>query len=282
MNDINVLIIASSDMDGTRDNYNLPENVINIEFPCNKYNGKTSNINHIYNIDSPKCKKCKYTKIEHEFKYPIFPIYNKSSMYSDLWINKHIVFERIKNIYGNNININYNTLTPLYNNNLEYLPTIIKINNIISNTLKLKGKISYIEPYHYSCNLDDIFKQKDFKNIKYDCIFVLSGGIGLLYTPENFKIIDKLLLNNSNKHNIIGNLFYKSNLEHNSFFGEFKFINPINASLLNETILSAPRKLINDCIKNYTKILLDNKYIEMYEMLYRNHKKYYLTKQNKI
>ena len=40
MNNINLLIVASSDMDGSSDEHNLPNNVLNITYPCNKYNGK--------------------------------------------------------------------------------------------------------------------------------------------------------------------------------------------------------------------------------------------------
>ena len=40
MKNINLLIVASGDMDGTNDNYNIPSDVINIKFPCSKYDGK--------------------------------------------------------------------------------------------------------------------------------------------------------------------------------------------------------------------------------------------------
>ena len=40
MKDINLLIVASCDMDGTNDNFNIPSDILNIELPCSKYDGK--------------------------------------------------------------------------------------------------------------------------------------------------------------------------------------------------------------------------------------------------
>ena len=191
MKNINLLIVASSDMDGTNDNFNLQSDVINIKFPCSTYDGKMIKENKTTTTKSPRCKKCHYTDVEHKYGYPLFPLnpvkviagemvdtkepYYSLSEFSDFWKNKYIIFERIKFMFGDNININYNTITDNYVNNLEYLPTIDKLNNIISNKLKLKGTITYKNPYHFSCMLNEINKQKDYKGTKYDCIFVDSG-----------------------------------------------------------------------------------------------------------
>lgn len=282
MKHINLLIIASSDMDGTLDNYNLPSDVINVAFPCSKYDGKTTKNKFL------RCKKCNYTELEHNNGYPLFPLHPTKSIignflgtsdkvygyseYSDFWKNKYVVFERIKIMFGNNISINYQTITPNYVNNLEYLPVINKINNIVSKKLKLKGRITYKKPYHYSCDLDEIYNEpsyKDTKASKYDCIFVVGGGIGWLYTPENFKIMTNLLSDKS-KVAIIGNLWYKPELEYPEYHGRYKFMNPINSCLNNNSIQLNNNISIKECIRNYTDILLNNdNFIESYEMLFR-------------
>ena len=289
MKNINLLIVASSDMHGTE--YNLPSDVINIEFPCSKYDGKIIKENEITTKKSPRCKKCHYTQVEHKYGYPLYPLhpvklllgemadigkpYYGDSEYSDLWINKYVIFERIKFIFGDDININYHTITPTYSNNLSYLPIIEKINNKISNKLKLKGTISYKKPYHFSCMLDEIYKQKDYKDTKYDCIFVVSGGFGWLYTPENFKVMTNLLRTNS-KISIIGNLWYTPITEYPEYKGKFKFMNPINSCLNDNTYAYAndeTKKDIKKCINNYSKILLsNNNFVESYEMLFRENK----------
>jgi hypothetical protein len=293
MNTINLLIIASSDMDGTYDNHNLPNDILNITYPCNKYNGKLLKEQEITSSNSPKCSKCHYTEIEHKYGYPLYPLhpiktqdgqygdsmgklagkpfYSKSE-YSDLWMNKPIIFEKIKFIYGDDININYHTITETYKNDLSYLPTINKINNIIENKLKLKGKITYQEPYHFSCMLDKIYKQESYKDTLYDCIFVVSGGLGWLYQPENFKVMKKLLKKDNTIPRIIGNLFYKPDLEYPEYKGQYKFMNPINSILKDDNVTRYDKKDVNECIRNYTKILLGNEFSEMYEMLFRNTK----------
>jgi len=285
MKNINLLIVASGDMDGTDDNFNLPSDVINIEFPCSKYDGKMIKEKEMTTKKSPRCKKCHYTQVEHKYGYPLFPLHPvkliagemadtgkpvyEYSKYSDFWLNKYVIFERIKLMFGDNININYNTITPTYVNNLEYLPTINKINNIITNKLKLKGKITYKNPYHFSCMLNEINKQKDYKDTKYDCIFVVSGGLGWLYTPENFKIMTNLLRDKS-KLAIIGNLWNTPSLEYPEYAGKFKFMNPINSCLNDNTVSLYDKNDVNKCITDYTNILLSNKkMIESYEMLFR-------------
>lgn len=291
METINLLIVASSDMFGIDDEYNMPNDVLNITFPCNKYNGKIIKETEETTIKSPRCKKCHYTEIEHKYGYPLYPLhatktllettYDKSikksdripiyeySTYSDLWMNKTIIFERIKSLYGDNININYHTINPYYKNDLTYLPTINKINTIIENNLKLKGKITYQEPYNFSCKLDEIYKQDNYKDTLYDCIFVVSGGIGWLYQPNNFKIMTKLLQKDITKPAIIGNLMDKPNIEYPDYKGQFKFMNPINSILRDTNFSSYSKRDINECIRNYTKILLGNKFVEAYEMLFR-------------
>ena len=288
MKNINLLIVASSDMDGTNDDFNLPSDVINIEFPCSKYDGKIIKENEMATNKSPKCKKCHYTQVEHKYGYPLFPlhpvkliagemadtgkpVYEKSK-YSDLWKNKYVIFERIKFMFGDDININYNSIVPTYVNNLEYLPTIDKINNIICNKLKLKGTITYKKPYNFSCMLDEIYNQKDYKDTKYDCIFVVSGGLGWLYTPDNFKVMTNLLRDKS-KMAIIGNLWNTPIFDYAEYFGKFKFMNPINSCLYDNSYIYASNEIKKDikkCISDYTKILLDDtKFIEGYEMLFR-------------
>jgi hypothetical protein len=284
MKNINLLIIASSDMDGTNDNFNLPKNVVDIEFPCSNYDGKKIKENEMSTNKSPRCKKCHYTEVEHKYSYPLYPLHPvkvsigsnvetgkpvyTNAMYSDLWKNKYVIFERIKILYGDDININYHTITPTYVNNLSYLPTIDKINNKISTKLKLKGDIIYKKPYHFSCMLDELYKQKDYKGTKYDCIFVVSGGLGWLYTPEQFKIMTNLLREKSNKLAIIGNLWDVPRLEHPEYSGKYKFMNPINSCLNDNSSTIYKKKDINKCITDYTKILLNTKFNEAYEMLF--------------
>jgi len=75
MNNINLLIVASSDMFGFDDEYNLPNDVLNITYPCNKYNGKLLKEQEITNFDSPRCSKCHYTEVEHKYGYPLYPLH---------------------------------------------------------------------------------------------------------------------------------------------------------------------------------------------------------------
>ena len=287
METINVLLIASSDMDGSDDSHNLPNDVLNITYPCNKYNGKLLKEKEITRrSNSPRCSKCHYTELEHNYGYPLFPLhpiklekgtlngkpYYDDSEYSDLWINKTIIFERIKFIYGDDININYHTITETYKNDLTYLPIINKINTIVETNIKLKGKITYQEPYHFSCMLDKIYKQEGYNNTLYDCIFVVSGGLGSLYKPDNFRIMTKLLQKDINKQAIIGNVFYTPKLSLSEYGGEMKFINPINSLLQDKSITIYEKKDVNECIRNYTKILLGNTFLEAYDMLFRQSK----------
>lgn len=308
MNNINLLIVASSDMFGFDDEYNSPNDVLNITYPCNKYNGKLLKEQEQTTINSPRCSKCHYTEIEHKYGYPLYPLnptrtliettYDKSikksyripiyesSKYSDLWMNKTIIFDKVKLIYGDNININYHTINPYYKNDLTYLPIINKINTIVENKLKLKGKITYQEPYHFSCMLDKIYKQESYKNTLYDCIFVVSGGLGWLYQPNNFKVMRHLLKKDSNSPRVIGNLFDKPELEYPEYKGQYKFMNPINSVIKDSDIIKYSKKYVNEVIRNYTKILLGNEFIEAYEMLFRNTKptktkKYIKHKTNK-
>jgi hypothetical protein len=288
MKNINLLIVASSDMDGSDENLNIPANIIDTDFPCSKFNGKMIKEHVTATSQSPRCKKCHYTEVEHKYGYPLFPLhpvklkvgemadtgkpYYANSSYSDFWRNKYVIFERIKYLFGDNININYHTITPSYTTNLTYLPTIQKINDHISSKLKLNGTISYKKPYHFSCMLNEIYKQKDYAHTKYDCIFVVSGGLGWLYTPDNFKVMTNLLRSNV-KIATIGNLWYIPSFEYPEYFGKFKFMNPMNACLNDNTYANADiemKKDIKKCINDYSKILLRNdEFFESYEMLFR-------------
>jgi hypothetical protein len=117
--------------------------------------------------------------------------------------------------------------------------------------------------------LNEIHKQKDYKDTKYDCIFVVGGGIGWLYTPENFKIMRNLLRDKS-KLAIIGNLWYTPSLEYQEYAGKFKFMNPINSCLNDNNISVIDKNAIHKCIADYTNILLNNKkFNESFEMLFR-------------
>ena len=71
---------------------------------------------------------------------------------------------------------------------------------------------------------------------------------------------------------VIGNLMDKPNIEYPEYGGQFKFMNPINSVLKDQSVTMIDKRDINECIRNYTKILLDNEFIEMYEMLFRNTK----------
>jgi hypothetical protein len=290
MKTINVLLIASSDMDGSDDHHNLPNDVLNMTYPCNKYNGKLIKKEEKTTFESPRCSKCNYTEVEHKYGYPLYPlhpvklevgVYGDSmgklagkpfyahSEYSDLWVNKTPIFERIKFIYGDTININYHTITETYKNDLTYLPTINKINTIVEKNIKLKGKITYQEPYHFSCMLDKIYKQEGYNNTLYDSIFVVSGGLGWLYTPENFKIMSKLLKKDSTIPRVIGNVFYTPAISLPEYKGKMNFMNPINSVLKDRDVLLYSKQDVNKCIRNYNTILLGNTFIEMYDMLFR-------------
>lgn len=289
MKDINVLVIASSDMNGVEDNHNFPKNVVDIEFPCLNYSGKPLKENEMSTSKSSRCNCCHYTEVEHKYGYPLYPLHPlktsygidanngktiyENAPYSDFWMNKYIIFERIKMHFGEDININYQTITPNYENDLTYLPTIEIINKTIKKKLNLKGEIQYKKPYHYSCMLDEIYTQKEYNGTRYDCIFVVGGGLGWLYTPENFKLMTCLLVEDMSKLAIIINMWYTPTLENPEYNGKFKVMNPINSCLRDATLNGASNEVeedVKECIRNYTNILLDNnKFIEAYEMLLR-------------
>lgn len=203
--------------------------------------------------------------------------------YSDLWHNKQELFEIVKKIKGENIQINYHTCNPYYHNRMNYLPTIEKINNIVSDNLQIKGGIHYLEPYNFSCDLEYLKKRKEYKGTKYEFIFVVSGGLCWLYTPKNFKEMELLLTKGKNKLGIIVN-FEKvpTNLitgEFPKYSNQFRAINPINFILSDGGTTLYDKKTINQCITNYSKILTDRKFIEINEILFRQ-RKYKKTKKN--
>jgi hypothetical protein len=283
MNTIKLLIIASSDMEGINNNTNLSSTVIGINMPCSKFIGKSKASNTIFSGKSPKCSKCKYTEIEHKFKYPIFPNnpevkYDSGwniklpSAYSDLWMNKSILFNRVKEIYGDNINIEYQSLDPNYANNYEYISTINKINSKIQNTVKINGTIKYSEPYHYDCLLHQLNKHKDYKDTKYDMIVVISGGIGWLYKPDNFKLMDSLLNKSTQTPNVIAHMWDKPRvfLKSNDYDHLFEFVSPVNSlsNLKIDGINFEAKKIHDNVIDNYVTILKKGKYVEYNQMLF--------------
>ena len=81
-----------------------------------------------------------------------------------------------------------------------------------------------------------------------------------------------MLQKDINKQAIIGNVFYTPKLSLSEYAGEMKFINPINSLLQDNSIKMYDKKDINQCIRNYTKILLGNTFLEAYDMLYRQSK----------
>ena len=82
----------------------------------------------------------------------------------------------------------------------------------------------------------------------------------------------KLLKKDSTIPRVIGNLFKKPDLEYPEYKGQYKFMNPINSILKDDNVTRYDKKDVNECIRNYTKILLDNEFLEMFEMLFRNTK----------
>jgi hypothetical protein len=291
MKTINVLIIASSDMDGSEDGYNIPSTVIDIPFPCAKYTGKPNKVEYTDFKTTPRCNKCKYTEIEHKYKYPLKPLnpinlyrgeqfgkpFYMDCEYSDLWHSKQMLFEGVKNLFGTDININYHTCNPLYKNNLDFLPTINKINSIVSKNIGIKGKIQHTAPYNFQCDIDKIKSHPDYNNFEYDFITIVSGGLGWIYQSKNFKVVESLLPKDKTKMGIVAHFFNIPMIEKPEYSNKFKFINPINSVLANEGVNIYSKRDINDCIKNYTNILLGNKFIEMYEILFRRAKQHKRT-----
>ena len=86
------------------------------------------------------------------------------------------------------------------------------------------------------------------------------------------EVFTKLLKKDSTIPRVIGNLMDKPDIEYPEYKGQFKFMNPINSALKDTNILQHSKRDINECIRNYTKILLDNEFLEMFEMLFRNTK----------
>lgn len=281
MKTINVLIIASSDMDGTVDDHNLPASIIDVEFPCKKYDGLTSkNINDKINIatrESPRCNKCKYTEIEHKYGYPMWPkttilgTHGYPVQYSDLWYNRYGLFDVIKKMVTyKDYKINYQTCNPAYKNNLGYLPIIKKMNDNVAQKLGINGGIHYVEPYDFECKIEDIKKHPQYKDNHYDIIFIVSGGIGWLYAPKPFAIIKELLPKDMSKPSIIVNF---DPIPYNQFLGiypefsnQFKPINPINSAL---SLSELDRQMVKSCIRNYSKVLLDDRFVEIQQILLR-------------
>lgn len=279
MKTIDVLIIGSGDMNGQADGYNFPKSVIGIPFPCKSFEKSKDK----------QCNKCKYTRVEHKYGYPLFPLHpvktlwgqdqNKKNLYSksgysELWKNKYVILERLIRVYGKDIDINYTTLTPDYKTDVAYLPTINKINSILEKKLKLKGTFKNEEPYHYKCMLEDIYKQKKYNGKKYDCILVVGAGPGWLYTSRNFKIMRNLLkeFNEEQTPRFIGNVWeINHEIKKHDFSGQMEFMNPIDQCTgeFARTSVMEPNA-IKHCIRDYAKILLENKeFIQRWDMLFK-------------
>ena len=64
----------------------------------------------------------------------------------------------------------------------------------------------------------------------------------------------------------------KPRFEYPEYKDQFKFMNPINSALKDTNILQHSKRDVNECIRNYSTILLGNEFLEMYEMLFRNTK----------
>ena len=84
------------------------------------------------------------------------------------------------------------------------------------------------------------------------------------------ELIYKIIIFKENKlhykQNFISN--YIININNNNNKNE----NPINSLLKDQDVFKYDKKDINECIRNYTKILLGNEFTEAYEMLFRNTK----------
>ena len=127
--------------------------------------------------------------------------------------------------------ISYQTLDPLYKKNSAYSSTINKINN------KINKKLGFKE--------------------KYNMIIIINGGIGDLITPDNMDIIYNMLKVNGFFAHIYNSLWekaiYKTELDM-----ELEFNTPLSVCipLIKNTISTQDK----ECIKNYSKMLLDNKF----------------------
>lgn len=245
--------------------------------------------------NSPRCTSCEYTEIEHKYGYPIWilpslwniidPSKDKDLItipdYSDLWRNRYDLFQVINKIFNQNndryLTVKYHTCNPLYVNNNEYLPMIEKLNDKVAGKLGIKGGIHYMKPYNFDCYLDKIQTHKDYKQTLYDMIFIVSGAVGELYSPKNINIMSSLL-RGKYTNGIIANFDSKPisifTGETPEFSDQFRVINPLNYIFQSRGGYDYLNKnMVKKTIKNYSKILLGNKFIETNE---------FLVKQNKV
>ena len=259
MEHFTILILASSDLENTDKpvSINLKSDIIDLKLPCNKYKGT-----------GKKCSSCHYNKYEHKIGYPLNPPnstkikidkqFTSLSEYSDFWKTKYMIFSKIKewipkNKLKNSV-ISYQTLDPLYKKNSAYSSTINKINNNINKKLGFK-EIKRGKPNHYPNYLHEIYNTK-FKE-KYNMIIIINGGIGDLITPDNMDIIYNMLKVNGFFAHIYNSLWkkaiYKTELDM-----ELEFNTPLSVCipLIKNTISTQDK----ECIKNYSKMLLDNKF----------------------
>jgi hypothetical protein len=195
---------------------------------------------------------------------------------SDLWRNRFDLFDVINKMFNFNndryLTVNYHTCNPMYINNKEYLPMINKLNDIVAGNLGIKGGIHYMKPYNFNCYLDKIQTHKDYKQTLYDMIFIVSGAVGELYTPRNMNIMSSLL-RKKYTNGIIANFDSKPASiytgETPAFNDQFRVINPINYIFQSRGGYGVlEREIITKTIKNYTKILLGRKFVEINEFLF--------------
>ena len=259
MNQFNILILASSDLESVDEpvSVNLKSDIEDINLPCDKFKGK-----------GKICTTCKYSKYEHLIGYPLNP-QNRSkikidnqftslSEYSDFWKTKHLIFSKIKEWIPKeklkDSTIIYQTMDPLYKLNKSYLTTINKINKNLTKKLGYK-EIKIGRPHHYSNYLHEIYNSK--LNEKYNMIVIINGGIGELITPENIEIIYKMLKKNGFLSHIYNSLWKKAIFK-NELEMDLEFNSPISVCI--PFIKNSLSKKDKKCIKNYSKMLLDNKF----------------------
>jgi hypothetical protein len=210
---LNILFIGSSDMEvSSNDLINNYDRLIkNYIFPCKSIKLKNG-----------KCINCKLSAYEHKIGYSINEKHyytvdeiitqlneGKNVGFSDLWKSKYVIFKKIRELLlGKSkqtkklktINIEYDTVDPLFQYNNKLLPIIEKINN----DLALKFGFNSIKPsvkHVYSKTLLGAKLDK-----QYDLIFLMNAGVGWLYTPKNIAKIYKHLNNGGLLCNMYSNL----------------------------------------------------------------------------
>ena len=272
---LDVLIVASSDMANPGDYINHPEDIINITFPCKNYTKSAIKLERDRNQSKQRCSHCHYTEIEHEYGYPMFPISSNKIEehkvdgtpfdiflhYSDLWINKQEIFRLLSKSNQGKINIRYQTCNPQYTLNMDYLPTIEKINEIIRHNLGIKGYIKYDQPYLFDCGVEKVHQHPKYDGRKYDIIFVVSAGLGWVYKPHIFNKMSGLV----NKGGAIAHISYIDNpLMEVKYHQQMTITHPLTFSLN----LYDPKDKENskdrlESILNYYKIMKSGQFTQV-------------------